>query len=229
MDALFNIDYSELIRQSEYSGLIVFLITFLESLLLVGFLFPGSVALMAIGGLISAGYLELWPTLFWAFAGAVLGDNLSFWIGVYLHKPLVASRLYAKHRESFARGEAFFSRYGAYSVILGRFVGPIRAVIPSIAGMMGMSGKLFFVVNFFSALIWAPAYILPGVFFGEIYHRIDKYIQLDMMSLSIITGMVVLALILIKKSRQINRPLFYVALLLAAVLSLTVTQTTIPG
>ena len=229
MEALFSIDYAEIIRQSEYAGLVIFLITFLESLLLVGFFFPGSVALVAIGGLISAGYLELWPTLFWAFAGAVLGDNLSFWVGVYMHRPLIRSRLYAKHRESFARGEAFFSRYGAYSVVLGRFVGPIRAVIPTIAGMMGMSGKLFFLVNFLSALAWAPAYILPGVFFGDIYHRIDEYIELDLVSLSIIVGIVILVVLLLKKFNQNHKLVFYLGLLLASLSSLTWTQTTILG
>lgn len=229
MESLFAIDFAELIRQSEYSGLVIFLITFLESLLLVGFVFPGSVALVAIGGLIAAGYLELWPTLCWAFAGAVVGDNLSFWIGVYLHQPLTRSSLYAKHRESFSRGEAFFSRYGAYSVVLGRFVGPIRAVIPTIAGMMGMPGKLFFVVNFLSALAWAPAYILPGVFFGDIYQKIEDYIELDVLSLIVILGLGLLIFILLKRSKHKNKPLFYLGLLLTSLFSLTLTQTTILG
>ena len=182
MDFLYSIDFTELLKQSQYTGPIIFLIAFLETLFLVGFFFPGSVALVAIGGLVASGYLDLWPTLFWAFAGAVIGDNISFWIGVYFKAPIKNSHWYSRHQEAFIKGEHFFHEYGIYSVALGRFIGPIRAVIPAIAGSMGMSGKVFFIVNVFSALIWAPAYILPGVLAGEalgnIYTYLEQYIEI---------------------------------------------------
>ncbi|HHH39751.1 MAG TPA: phosphatase PAP2 family protein, partial [Sedimenticola sp.] len=52
------------------------------------------------------------------------------------------------------------------SVAIGRFFGPVRAVIPLVAGMMEMPPGRFFVANLASALVWAPAYLLPGMVFG---------------------------------------------------------------
>ena len=64
------------------------------------------------------------------------------------------------------RGETFFNRHGGKSVLFGRFVGPLRPVIPVVAGMLGMGPLHFSIVNVLSAIGWAFVYILPGVFFG---------------------------------------------------------------
>ncbi|MCK5648811.1 MAG: DedA family protein [Gammaproteobacteria bacterium] len=224
MEFFNSIDFTEIIKQSQYTGLVVFLIAFLETLLLVGFFFPGSMALVAIGGLIATGHLDLWPTLFWAFAGAVTGDNLSFWIGVYFQEPLHKSELYKKHQQAFATGEHFFHQYGIYSVALGRFIGPIRAVIPAIAGTLGMSGRLFFIVNVLSAFIWAPAYILPGFLLGDFYNTIEKYIQVELWSLFLIGICALIAFLIIKHSQHTKKSIAYIALILASLMSLTITQ-----
>ena len=63
-------------------------------------------------------------------------------------------------------GETFFHRHGGKSVLFGRFVGPVRPVIPVVAGMLGMGSLHFGIVNVLSAIGWALVYILPGVFFG---------------------------------------------------------------
>ncbi|WP_198266132.1 DedA family protein [sulfur-oxidizing endosymbiont of Gigantopelta aegis] len=229
MEFLYSIDFSELIKQSQYTGLIVFLIAFLETFLLIGFFFPGSIALIAIGGLIASGHLDLWPTLFWAFAGAVIGDNLSFWIGVYFQAPLKKTRLYQKHQSEFAKGEEFFHQYGIYSVVLGRFIGPIRAVIPAIAGSLGMSGRLFFLVNICSALLWAPIYILPGYFANDIYHDYKQHLQIDFWSLLLIGSSAIIALFFIKELQCKKKQRFtYLALLIIIILLLGITQTAFP-
>lgn len=223
------IDFAEFIKQSQYTGLIVFLVAFLETLLLVGFFFPGSMALIAIGSLIATGYLDLWPTLFWAFAGAVVGDNLSFWVGVYFQEPLKKSNLYKNHKEAFAKGELFFHRYGIYSVALGRFIGPIRAVIPAVAGSLGMSARLFFLVNVCSALIWAPAYILPGFLAGDFYRQFKQYVQLEFWSLLLIAIVSWLIYSAIKHSRYSHKNIAYFALLLFSLTSLSITQISFQG
>jgi len=64
------------------------------------------------------------------------------------------------------KGEAFFYRHGGKSILFGRFVGPVRPVIPVVAGILGMRPLHFSVVNVLSAIGWALVYILPGVFFG---------------------------------------------------------------
>ncbi len=148
------------------AGFAVFLVSMAESMAIVGMIVPGVAMMFAVGALISTGSLSFWPTLCWAVAGAVVGDGVSFLIGRHFRERLVSLWPFDRHPQMLERGVGFFQRYGGKSVILGRFVGPIRAVIPLVAGMFGMQPSRFFLANLFSAFAWAPAYLLPGMLFG---------------------------------------------------------------
>jgi len=63
-------------------------------------------------------------------------------------------------------GERFFERHGGKSVFIGRFVGPMRAIVPVVAGMLKMSHTRFFIANVTSGIGWAPAYMFPGFMLG---------------------------------------------------------------
>ncbi|TCS64096.1 bifunctional DedA family/phosphatase PAP2 family protein [Varunaivibrio sulfuroxidans] len=149
-----------------WSGLVVVLIAFSESLAIVGLIVPGSVTMFAVGALVAAGALNLWSTLAWAALGAALGDGASYWLGHRFHEQIRGWWPFSRYPGILQRGEAFFTKHGGKSVLMGRFVGPVRPVIPVVAGMMGMAPGRFFVVNIISALGWAPAYLMPGVVFG---------------------------------------------------------------
>lgn len=149
-----------------WAGLAVFALSIAESLLIVGLFIPGTIVMFGVGALVATGVLNLWETLGWAALGAVVGDGISFWIGYYYKDRLRGMWPLTRFPGLVSRGEGFFLKHGGKSVLFGRFVGPVRPVIPTIAGMMGMSPARFTVVNVVSALIWAPAYILPGVVFG---------------------------------------------------------------
>ncbi len=149
-----------------WAGVIIFAVSLGESLLVVGVLIPGALLMLAFGALIALGTIDLWSTLLWAIAGAIVGDGISFWIGYHFKDSLRTIWPFNKHPQMLRRGEEFFMRHGGKSVVLGRFVGPVRAVIPTIAGIMGMSPRRFTVINILSAIAWAPTYILPGVAVG---------------------------------------------------------------
>ncbi len=149
-----------------WAGLAVFVLSVSESLLIVGLFIPGTIVMFGVGALVAAGVLDLWETLGWAALGAVVGDGISFWIGYYYKDRLRRMWPLTRFPGLISRGEGFFLKHGGKSVLFGRFVGPVRPIIPTIAGMMGMSPARFTVVNVVSALIWAPAYTLPGVVFG---------------------------------------------------------------
>ncbi len=148
------------------AGLIIFFSSFAESLAFVGLIMPGTVLMLATGALIAAGSLAFIPTMIWAICGAVLADGLSFWLGLHFKQHIRAFPLFRRFPTMLERGEIFFRRHGGKSVFLGRFIGPIRPVIPLVAGMMGMGQVRFTIYNIFSALVWAPAYLLPGMAFG---------------------------------------------------------------
>ena len=149
-----------------WSGLIIFAVAMAESLAIVGLIVPGVVIMFGIGALIGSGSVAFWPAMSWAVAGAVAGDGLSFWLGYHYRQRLTAIWPFTRYPKSLSQGIEFFDKYGGKSVAFGRFFGPVRAMIPLVAGMMGMTPWRFLVANLLSALAWAPAYLLPGVVFG---------------------------------------------------------------
>lgn len=150
----------------ESAGIAIFIISAVESLALVGILIPGVVILFAFGTLVGTGILPVVPVLLWAFAGAVLGDQISFWLGWNLKERLWQIWPLSRYPQFVGKSQRFFHKYGAASVFIGRFIGPIRPVIPAMAGMSGMPPFRFTLVNLSSAALWSPAYLLPGAVLG---------------------------------------------------------------
>ncbi|MCB2263339.1 MAG: VTT domain-containing protein [Candidatus Thiosymbion ectosymbiont of Robbea hypermnestra] len=144
----------------------VFLVALTESLAIVGLAVPGVIMMTGAGALIATGTLDFWPVCLWAIAGAVVGDGLSYWLGHHYRERLRTFWPFTRYPESLATGVRFFEKYGGRSVAFGRFVGPVRAVIPLVAGMLGMTTGRFLVANLLSAIAWAPIYLLPGIVFG---------------------------------------------------------------
>ena len=149
-----------------WAGLAVFLIALAESLALVGLFMPGALLMFGIGALVATGTLALWPTLAWAAAGAVLGDAISFWLGHHFRQQLLAIWPFSRYPQLIERATQLFQNHGGKAILLGRFIGPIRPVIPAVAGMLGMRWSRFLPFNLLSALLWAPAYIIPGMVFA---------------------------------------------------------------
>ncbi|MGF6771481.1 membrane protein DedA with SNARE-associated domain/membrane-associated phospholipid phosphatase [Paraburkholderia sp. GAS199] len=145
---------------------VVFLAAFLEAIAVIGTFIPGSTAMFFAGALAGTGSLSLGWALAWAVAGAIAGDGLSFWLGSRYKDRIVQLWPFCKHPQILDAGHHFFQKHGAKSVVFARFIGPLRAIVPVVAGMLGMSPARFYAMNVLSALLWAPAHILPGVVFG---------------------------------------------------------------
>lgn len=156
-----------------WAGFFTFLIAFAESFAVIGSIIPGSVTLTAIGVMIGSGVLPTSETFMWAIAGAVLGDAVSFWLGYHFHGKLRSMWPFSRWPDLITKGEAFFNRHGGKSIFLGRFVGPIRSILPVVAGMMNMPIKRFIVVDVISAFAWAPCYLLPGMLVGAASLELD--------------------------------------------------------
>lgn len=151
-----------------YAGWVVFGVALAESLAIVGVLVPGVVVLVGAGTLVGAGVLDFWAMCLWAIAGAIIGDGLSYWLGHHFEYLTGRWRWFRLHPDHLQKGIDFFEKYGDLSVALGRFFGPIRAVVPLVAGLMRMPPRRFYIANVLSAIVWAPAYLMPGVLLGEI-------------------------------------------------------------
>jgi len=150
----------------ELAGLATFIISAGESVAILGTIVPGSIMMTAIGALAGAGVIPLWGTIFWAIIGAIVGDGISYWIGHYFKDGLKKIWPFRRYPGLLKSGEVFVHKYGVMSVFIGRFVGPVRALVPLVAGMLGMKPLQFTIANITSAIGWAPVYMLPGILLG---------------------------------------------------------------
>ncbi|MEO8543784.1 MAG: phosphatase PAP2 family protein [Burkholderiaceae bacterium] len=144
----------------------VFLVACAESLAVIGTLVPATVLLFSAGALIGAGSIGIWSTLTAAVLGATLGDALSYELGRSQQAKLNTWEWLRRRTQLMASSEEFVRRHGRKSIVMARFAGPLRAFVPLLVGLSHMPRGHFYPVNLVSALLWAPAHILPGVFFG---------------------------------------------------------------
>lgn len=154
--------------------LITFIIALAESLPIIGTLIPGSVTMSVIGILIGRGLLPFGITLIWATLGAITGDTLGFWIGKFYNERLRYIWPFKKYPKWLTLGEKFFTQHGGKSILIGRFVGPARSSVPLIAGLLKMGWGRFFIAAVPSAILWALAYLLPGILIGAISLELPK-------------------------------------------------------
>ncbi len=149
-----------------WAGVITMLIAACESLVLVGIIVPGIAMLYGVGALVGLGLLDLWPIIGWTALGAILGDGVSYWVGWRYKERLRTLWPMSKYPDLIPHGEAFFIRHGGKSILFGRFAGPMRAIVPMVAGILHMRPARFCAMDIAAALVWAPATILPGVVIG---------------------------------------------------------------
>jgi membrane protein DedA with SNARE-associated domain/membrane-associated phospholipid phosphatase len=149
-------------------------VAFAESLAIVGTLVPAALVMFGAGALVGHGTLPLLETLGVAAAGAVAGDALSYELGRRQQDRVRAWPLFQRHGERLRKAEQLIGRHGAASVLIARFTGAVRAFVPLLAGFAGMPAGRFYVTNVLSALLWAPAHILPGVVFGASLHLAEQ-------------------------------------------------------
>ena len=136
-----------------WATIVIRLTAFGESFVFLSLLFPGTVILVASGALMSEGLLDPISPIIAGIMGAVLGDAVSFWLGQKFGPFLPKIWPFRSRLERLTRGIRFFESYGGSSIFIGRFFGPLRAVVPLAAGMMYMPPWRFYLANVLSAVV----------------------------------------------------------------------------
>ncbi|HLL28759.1 MAG TPA: DedA family protein [Xanthobacteraceae bacterium] len=151
----------------EFAYASVFLMALLESVPFLGGFVPGSAAIVGISTLAVAGAVRPWAIIVVAMIGAIMGDGLSYWLGYRYGGTIRGIWPLSREPELIARSEAFFHRYGRISVFFARFVPPVRALIPVVAGVLQMPPHAFVAANAAAAFGWSLVHVLLGLAIGN--------------------------------------------------------------
>ena len=181
----------------EWIALGVFGAAFIESFALIGVIIPGVVLLAVISGM-AASTLSVFELVLIAYVASFLADILSFLLGTGISKSIDNLWPFNKYPNLLVLGRGFVKRFGILGVFVGKFIGPIRPLLPLTAGSLGMNFKYFLTVEIFSSFLWALLYTVPGYYAGK--SILDSKFNLNWLIVAII-GVIVLIFIV----RYFNR------------------------
>lgn len=147
---------------------LTFAIALVESLPILGTIFPGSIIMTAIGTLIGTSIMPPFTTIFAASLGAFAGDCIGFWMGRQYKEKIRTMWPFSKYPKWLSSSEKFFKHHGGKSIVIGRFFGPVRSTVPMIGGLLKLSWPRFLIAAIPSAVLWALLYMLPGALLGAL-------------------------------------------------------------
>jgi len=150
-----------------------FLAATVEALPIIGTFLPGA-TVVTLGGFAAAnGYFSVNIVLFFSIMGAISGDLVSYYAGLYSGKFI--RRKHIIKETLIQKGENFFHKYGNQSILWGRFIGPLRSILPFLAGLLKVKQKSFWFWNIISGIIWGFLYVFFGYFSGNLFSTIIKH------------------------------------------------------
>ncbi len=156
--------------------LLVFLLPALEASVFLGVVVPGEIGVILGGVLANQGKLPLAAVLLAGIAGAVIGDSIGYVVGErYGERLLLTLPKRLLKPEHVRRTEETIERLGGKAVFVGRFTAALRALVPGIAGMSGMTYRTFFPWNVLGGTTWATAFVVLGYVAGSQYERVAHY------------------------------------------------------
>lgn len=145
-----------------WAGPAIGLIAFAESVAVVGLFVPATPLMLAAGALMATARLDPTAIVAWAVAGAFGGYALSFEVGRRWGRRVGRAWPLRRHPRTLARARLLCRRHGAASIVMGRYLGPVQASVPLIAGSLAMNGRRFYAANMVSSLLWPPTLLAPG-------------------------------------------------------------------
>ena len=143
---------------------LVGVLAFLETGAFVGLVFPGETAVILGGAIAGQGETSLVLTIAIVWFCAWAGDSVSFLIGTRLGRGFVL-RHGPKVRitkERFAQVEDYFRRHGGKTILIGRFIGLVRALAPFIAGSSGVRYRAFVPFSVLGTGLWSATFTVLG-------------------------------------------------------------------
>ena len=161
-----------------WTYLLVGALAFLETGAFVGLVAPGEFTVMLGGAVASNGDVSLPLIIGVAWFSAWAGDSVSFMIGQRLGRGFLehnGPRVGISH-ERLEHVDAYFKRHGGKTILIGRFIGLVRALAPFIAGSSEMRYREFLPYSVLGTGLWATGLTLAGYFAANSLDRIAHYV-----------------------------------------------------
>ena len=157
-----------------WTYVLVGVMAFLETGAFVGLVAPGETVVIAGGVIAGQGEIDLLPLIGIVWVCAVLGDTTSFYIGRRLGRNFLerhGPRVKITH-ERLEQVEGYFDRHGGKTILIGRFIGLVRALAPFIAGASGLTYRRFVPFSIVGTGLWATVFCVLGYVFWRSFDRV---------------------------------------------------------
>ena len=147
---------------------VVTLIIFAETGLVVMPLLPGDSLLFVAGAVTAIAGLNIHLFVAILIVAAVLGDAVNYFVGSKLGLEAFENKQSRIFKPAYLeRTKAFYDKYGAFSIVMGRFVPIVRTFVPFLAGVAQMPYRTFFVYNVIGGVAWISSLMYAGYLFGN--------------------------------------------------------------
>jgi undecaprenyl-diphosphatase len=175
---------------SHYGYLVILFGVMAES---TGVPLPGETILLASGVLVQQGHLDLGDAIAFGILGAVIGDQIGYWVGREGGRPFVLrwGRYLFITPQRLARTEAFFERHGGKAVFLARFFSGLRVFGALVAGISRMRWMTFLIYNALGGAVWATAVVLLGYFLGSSLALVERWLGRATLVLALVVAVAV--------------------------------------
>jgi membrane protein DedA with SNARE-associated domain/membrane-associated phospholipid phosphatase len=153
---------------------LVGVMAFLETGAFVGLIAPGEFTVIVGGVVAGQGQIDIVPLIGLAWFCCILGDTASFFIGRKLGRSFLVKHgpRFRISEETLEKVESYFQRHGGKTVLIGRFIGLVRAIAPFVAGSSGMRYRQFLPFSVLGTGLWASAFSLLGFFFYRSFEKV---------------------------------------------------------
>jgi undecaprenyl-diphosphatase len=187
-----------------WTYLFVGLLAFLETGAFVGLVAPGETAVL-VGGLVAGqGQISLFVLIAIVWTCAVAGDLTSYTLGRRLGRSwLLRNGEKLKITEDrLHQVEKFFERAGGLTILVGRFIGLVRALAPFIAGTSRMPLRVFLPYDVIGAGAWATTFCVLGYVFWRSFDRITEYVSRGLFAFGTVVALGVGLYLLVRLRRD---------------------------
>ncbi|MGZ5324914.1 MAG: bifunctional DedA family/phosphatase PAP2 family protein [Solirubrobacterales bacterium] len=168
-------------------------LAFLETGAFVGLVAPGETTVIVGGVIAGQGEISLIPLIGLVWLCAVLGDTTSFFIGRRLGRGFILRHgpKLKIDEDRLHQVESYFERHGGKTILIGRFIGLVRALAPFIAGTSKMPYSSFAPYSVLGTGLWAATFILIGYFASQSLDTVAEIVGRGLIWFGFFVGFVV--------------------------------------